>query len=218
MWFTSCYYQVHVHVALLVSPLISISISLDTQADNRRILCVQRLKAYIAADPAVSWCEGLSCHGSETVWHCSNIFKMTPHSTLTSALAKSNSGPSTSVQLALNNKKPNGCSIYWNTHHGPHKASGAPRSLVFSVLKLPLEATPKNIIYWSVYQISISSILLRFETCFFPQPPSPLNLIPDTYASMIQLNPARVRWNLAKLMARWEYAGAAPWELGSGVE
>lgn len=35
---------------------------------------------------------------------------------------------------------------------------------------------------------------------------------------MIQLNPARVRWNLAKLMARWEYAGAAPWELGSGVE
>ena len=62
----------------------------------------------------------------------------------TSFAQKSNSGPPTSAQLTINNKKPNGCSIYWNTHHGPHKASGAPRSLIFSVLKLLVETTPNK--------------------------------------------------------------------------
>ena len=54
----------------------------------------------------------------------------------------------------------------------------------------------------------------------FPQPPSPLHPLSDTYCINFQdpAERARVRWSLAKLMARWEHVGAEPWALGSGNE
>ena len=188
-----------------------------TKVDHCRLLRVFGVPSDPQKDWAVSWCRD---GAGQNIWFmesiCSSIWSsnnINMHAlrlcdNYQCACACMCIMHAFCVQLKLNKKDPPGCSIYWNTHSGPQMSSGSPSQHSHdSVL------WPPKIVYTSARSCCMKmnkvSPIINSELCCWWTRKIHKACSPYFFADQTR---ERMRWKLAKMMARWEPAGEAPWE------